>query len=320
MADVDGRPPVPGAGEHGGGRDRGQLILVTALSLAILFVALALILNTAIYTENLATRSSDIGGGTDAVRYHDAARDGVAGVIDYVIAHNNSSHSTLQSNLSAGVDAFRNHSARLFAAGDRAVETTLEVTVDGTRIAQSDVSRNFSNTSGEGNWTVATSVDNTRKFRMNVTGSALDTLSGQPFTVIVDDGGTTWRMNVTDDSGDIVVRTASATCRVTAASAWINVTAGTLAGSECEGFTFAEGVTGTYSISFENSSNVEGTYSLIVDEPSVADSPSPHLVADGSGQPFAAHAIYSANVTIVYQTPRLYYNATVRVAPGESDG
>ena len=38
--------------------NRGQLLLVAAIALGILFVALALILNTAIFTENLATRSS----------------------------------------------------------------------------------------------------------------------------------------------------------------------------------------------------------------------------------------------------------------------
>lgn len=40
-------------------RDRGQLILITGLVIATILVATVLILNTAIYTENLGTRDTD---------------------------------------------------------------------------------------------------------------------------------------------------------------------------------------------------------------------------------------------------------------------
>ncbi|MFC7080626.1 DUF7261 family protein [Halorussus caseinilyticus] len=59
MADVrfDPRPPAGDRGRSGdGGRDRGQLILVTGLAIAVMLVALVLLLNTVIYTQNLATR------------------------------------------------------------------------------------------------------------------------------------------------------------------------------------------------------------------------------------------------------------------------
>ncbi|MFW5900746.1 MAG: DUF7261 family protein, partial [Halodesulfurarchaeum sp.] len=42
-------------------RSRGQIILLAGFALAIIFVSLALILNTAIFTENLATRETDDG-------------------------------------------------------------------------------------------------------------------------------------------------------------------------------------------------------------------------------------------------------------------
>lgn len=316
-------PPEATAGRGG---TRGQLLLVTALSLAILFVTLALVLNTAIYTENLATRSGDIGGGTDAVRYHDAARDGVGGIIDYVNAHNNTSHATLQSNLTTGVDSFQNHTGRLYSAGDRSVEVTHDLTVDGTRVAQSDESRNFTNTSFVADWPVAEDVRHTRAVRFHVFRDVLDLLGGTPFRMVVDDGTSTWRLNVTTDGiNDIVIGvegpTVSDTCRVTASDAWINLTAGTFAGSPCEPLTtYANGLSTPYDIRFQNAGDVRGTYSMIVDNDTLADSPSPHFVADGAGQPFAAHAVYSANVTVIYQTPRLYYESTIRVAPEEADG
>lgn len=327
MADVRRRRPA-GPGPSGRpSRERGQLVLVTALSLAILFVALALILNTAIYTENLATRSSDIGGGTDAVRYHDAARTGVGGVVGYVNAHNNTSFDTLRANLSSGVDAFRNHSARQFAYGDRAVETTLNATVNGTRIAQTNTSRNFSNASGTADWLVASDVTNTRAVRFRVSRTNLLDLLSAGFRVSLDDGSTYWNLTVyrpgLGDDIEVAVDgpTASGTCTVTAAKAWINVSEGTFGGEPCpELQTFGAGLSGSYAIRYENGADVNGTYTMIVDNETLAGSPGPDLVAHGAGQPFAAHAVYSVEVDVVYETPRLHYEATVRIAPEEADG
>lgn len=327
MADVSRRGASRCDRPHSETRGRGQLIIVTALSLAILFVTLALILNTAIYTENLATRSGDIGGATDAVRYHDAARDGVGGVIGYANANNNTSHSTLQSNLSTGVADFRNNSARLFASGDRAVEVTLDDSVNGTRIAQNDENRNFTNVSGtEAPWIVASDVNHVRAFEMHVYRDELLGVLSDAFVVTLDDGTTEWNITVrkvlTDDI-EIVIDgpTASDSCTVDANDAWINVSEETFGGEQCAVLgTMADGLTPPYEVRFENPSKVRGSYTFIVDNSTLADSPGPHLVTDGAGQPFAAHAIYSANVTVVYETSRLYYNTTVRVAPGEPDG
>ena len=41
--------------------DRGQIILVAAFAIAVIFVSLALIVNSAIFTENLASRGETAG-------------------------------------------------------------------------------------------------------------------------------------------------------------------------------------------------------------------------------------------------------------------
>lgn len=326
MADVN---PWSNTGPGDCLEDRGQLLLVTALSLAILFVTLALILNTAIYTENLATRSGDIGGATDAVRYQDAARDGIGGVIEFANANNNTSHSTLQSNLSTGVDSFRNYSARLFASGDRAVEVTLEDSADGTRIEQSDESRNFTNRSGVTNWILVENVENTREVRFHVFSNLLEDLGLTPFRMILAGPTDTWELTVSDPTGtsieiEIDSPSGTDTCSTSDSDAWINVTDGTFAGESCDPLdSFGDGIGTPYDIRFENSEDASGTYTMIVDNASLSNDveagTNTHLYEDGAGQPFAAHAIYSANVTVVYETSRLYYNTSVRVAPGESD-
>ncbi|MEF8915569.1 MAG: hypothetical protein V5A17_13145, partial [Natronomonas sp.] len=51
--------------------ERGQLLIITALALAIILVGLALVRNSAIYTENLSTRQR-----TDSVEVTSTLGDG----------------------------------------------------------------------------------------------------------------------------------------------------------------------------------------------------------------------------------------------------
>jgi hypothetical protein len=59
------------------------MILVGAFALAMTFVALALLLNSVVYTENLASRDSD-GGASEAIEYRSEAETSVSGIIGYV--------------------------------------------------------------------------------------------------------------------------------------------------------------------------------------------------------------------------------------------
>lgn len=72
MADVDGPE----------GWDRAQLILVSGLTLAVTMLILVLLLNTAIYTENVATRGidSDVG---DAAQFQQTMDEEIAAIIEH---------------------------------------------------------------------------------------------------------------------------------------------------------------------------------------------------------------------------------------------
>lgn len=65
-----------------GGRNRGQLILITGLVIAITMVAMVLILNSAIYTENVATRGVD-SGGDDAIDFRNTVIEGSEEIIEH---------------------------------------------------------------------------------------------------------------------------------------------------------------------------------------------------------------------------------------------
>jgi hypothetical protein len=59
------------------------MILVGAFALSMTFVTLALLLNSAVYTENLASRSNDIGA-SEAIEFRDEARSAASDTIQYI--------------------------------------------------------------------------------------------------------------------------------------------------------------------------------------------------------------------------------------------
>lgn len=61
---------------------RGQLVLVAGLTIAVTFVVLALVLNGVIYTENLGTRTTDVGE-REAVTTEALAVEHVASMLPY---------------------------------------------------------------------------------------------------------------------------------------------------------------------------------------------------------------------------------------------
>ena len=121
MADLSrGSPGDAGSTED----DRGQLVLVAGLALAVVLLALVLLANTAIYTENLATREDGVGE-RDVLGYRASVVDG-----EY------DSRTALEANVSDGVarlDGLLRGSAARRAAGAR-VDTDATAFVEGALI------------------------------------------------------------------------------------------------------------------------------------------------------------------------------------------
>jgi hypothetical protein len=203
---------------------------------------------------------------------------------------------------------------------------SLDETTNGTRIEQEDPNRNFTDNGGNETWTLAENVDGTREFRINVTDNSSLEQSALSDAFVIDVKGptNTWSMNITGDgSGTVRIGVDNGSghqfvCSSGSSTPWINVTEGTVDGEDCDALTFPEGVDTPYEISYDNADNVTGTFSLVLANDTLAGNPGPHLNA-GSPSPYAEHALYSANLSVTYQTPRLFYNMTIRVAPGEPD-
>jgi hypothetical protein len=314
---ADLRPPATGPDSR---RERAQLILVTGFVIAVVLIALALVMNSAIYTENLATRS-DSSGATDAAAYQRTIESAALEAFEYAHAVNDSGYDGLNRNVTdavAGIDAI---STRQEATYGHVPNLSVAATVNGTAIT--DDAGVFDSQGGADNWTVASAISDVRAFNVFVDDRTdLNESGDREFRVVARAPTERWYMNVSRDSSanEIVVGVNATgsydTCRRSAPKLWINVTAGTVDGEPCDALTFAEGIsTSQYDLDIRNGSAVRGSYSLVVDEDV--------RVAYGAAafdDPTAEAALYNMTVDLFYRTAELDYRSKIEIEPGDHDG
>lgn len=304
--------------------DRGQLFVVTALALAVLFVALALLLNSAIFTENLASRG-DTTGSERAVEYRATIDRGAVAALtaENRNATESTTHATVASRVRAGVETVNDAQIRRYGKSGAATAITDIAVTNGSRISQSDSTRNFTDGDGAADWTVVEDVDRTRAFRLNVTESELacDLLTAC-FHATITDGATDWRVFVNDTVDGVVIEvddgTRTACDPVDEPFVTVDVTAGTIDGDRCPALAFADAPDAGYDVEYRNGDAIAGTYSLIVDNETVSRNEPTQFANDAD--PTVTAALYDVTVAYDYRTARLELAGERRVAPGEPDG
>ena len=289
-------------------RDRAQLILVAGLALAVLFVVLALLVNTAIYTENVATRGVDPGG--EALEYRGAAVSTVGGLIDAENA--DSSHgsvSDVEYALGDGVSEVDESLYRQFAS--RGASTSLDnssiETTEGVLIRETEVD-------GFANWTEG--VNQSRAFVVDFDPEEMPTVNdpqNESFRIDLDDR----ELYVYVENGNLSVATDDdPEDPICTTDDWesdetieFDVTAERFDGEPCR-FDWPD----PEEITFANGGNASGTYSLTVDPDDDASEVVDDLTDLGVN---ATEAVYDVRVNLRYDSKDLSYESTVRIAPGE---
>lgn len=316
--------------------ERGQLLLVAAFIIAVSFVVLALVVNSAIFTENLATRD-DVAGSGEVMEYrHEFTQS--AGE---VITEFNQNNSLDRSELDASVENISTQGAIQQSTQGRSVKFEPVLNKSGIKFAQDDPNSddppNFQNFSRNAkDWTVVENVEKTRNFNLNIT--RWDTLaSTNPFQIIVSPGPsspTKWTLTIaksgtmSDKKVEIAVETpsvSSETCtRDFRGHLRIDVTRGVAGGDPCHALIrltdgtpmwFGTGVSSGYQIEFNQGERINGTYSFIVNDGASVVNPD-NLGSPGDG-PYKKDAIYSATVDYSYYTADVGFESEIRIAPGE---
>ncbi len=296
--------------------DRGQLILIAGFALAVTFVGLAVVLNSVIYTENLATRSESTT--SDPVSHARSIDAGTVDLLESVNEYNVSqspSYDALRTNLSRGFANLSEITTIQQLVTGQVVNDSLGSTYEGTWIVQTDETRDFTNDSDDIEWSLVEQADGARSFRVFVANtSELD--GNSSFTVeATDANGSTWNMSIEPET----VNGSGFSCDFgSVSSVWVNVSRGTVGGDRCSGLGFGSTIGQISNVSFSQAANIQGTYRLLANK-SMADVNSFDF-GSNTTSPFTRRAIYGATVDVDFERENLVYRTTLRVIPGERDG
>lgn len=314
--------------------DRAQLFLIGALALSVIFVVLAVLLNTAIYTGNIATRDPGPGTG-EVVEYEGEAKSMAGPTLETVNVRNNSSYSALKSNYTDAISGWSE--AANTHTGQDLTDAHLSVvnTTRGTKIAQEQPGA-FTDDTGGADWTVANN-STARAFRLNVSRtSLLDSTLGaltDSFYVGFEDSSGEWKAyvfqdgsnNVSVDVYDPTDTQVGSTCTVDPGAddyAVIDLSRAEVGGRACPPLTtMFRGLSPPYDVTYTNAldggtENINGTYSVVADRRVGALETG---ADENSGEPYAAPALYSAELQVTYRSSTVYYRSNVTIAPEEPD-
>lgn len=311
--------------------DRSQLLLVTAFLLAVSFVVLALVVNSAIFTENIATRD-DVAGSHEALEYRAELQQSIGTLLTAV----NDNGTLDETDLDAAVDSLSTEGVALQSTQGRLLETTVtSVETGATRIAQTNASRTFNSSDNRRDW--ALTDDNVESVR-NVWLNLSDVGTG-PFSLVANDtdtAGADWRLQVTENASnpdriDVTVTVDGGPDRQCVRdhdnATVIDVTAATVAGEPCLALGQLQDNTGSsqwiganigdaFRLEFENADAVTGRYSAVIGTTGSANTTA-LATSQQSDEPFAVDAIYSVTVDYAFYTSAVGYETEIRVAPGE---
>jgi hypothetical protein len=321
----------------------GQLFIIGAIALTLIFVGLTILLNTAIYTDNLASRGTNVGGNSqelvqrDVVNYVDTN-------MEYVNTNQNEylSINDKQNAQEEMIMAWADMNSIDYAQQGRIVRVSNPAIDRGLRIGQEDISRDFTSPSGDTDWLVSGENNKVRDFDLIVDRNSLSTGLSSQFTVHLLESG---EYKITNKSAEIRIGKSGSnrvevtvidsdvqkdTCTTPATDGYahIELAEGKVGGDDCEALEkiFVERSSSGYPLYYENADNVEGTWNLYSERSRPytfvppQSRPSFTYPSDpSSGNPFEYRAIYATAVTVEISSEDGVISRTIRVAPGEHE-
>ncbi|MGM0372465.1 MAG: hypothetical protein ACQEQJ_08175 [Halobacteriota archaeon] len=293
-------------------RSRGQIILVSAFALAVIFVALALVLNTAIFTENLATR--------ETVDEHDALDLQVtAEDTGDVLLRATNENDSLRTDAATLVATYRDRiNTYSQAESNHAIargaihHVRLVRTHNGTLVSQS-TDTTFESAGGNDTWQVGSGVTDVRRGQITVTNASTST----PVVFNATNGSASWSVSVQEsaDGYDVTVDPvagATESQSVNDSAVVLRPTNGTVNGTAMDHMRVQSQFDGPFELWISNGSTATGTYRLIHDLP---DTEIDESAFEADADPTVHPAIYNATLSVELSRSDLEYATNVTVEP-----
>lgn len=292
------------------GDDRGQLLIVASVGFAIVLIALALALNTAVYSD-VHVSQADTGSLEErsATQYQHSVERGIATILP--VTGENATESELEGTLKQEVELWENLTKSQYARDGVATNLTLAGVTYQDRIVHDNESRPFESGADTTDWTVASNATDATEYQLTVRNDSLASSDTDAFTLeVVGDSNNNWTLSAystasseiaVDINGSQQYTTDQSSLQVDVATGVFNET------GETEQFTsFVDDLDAPYEIQYTNADNVTGTYVLYDDDLTVTDSNYGDV-----GSPRVDLQIGSATITVDYHSPALRYRNDV---------
>ena len=255
--------------------DRGQMILLMGVVLAVMFVALALLVNAAIYTDNVATRGGD--PAAEALEYQNGVVDSTEGLIK---AENEEGNAT-EEEVRPALENISNYHRQYHLRRGAATSTTFDI-YEGQNVTETD-------TEGFADWTV--NANNIRGFVVDINRDNM-TKDDQPFDVTL--AGDVFSINET--GSEVVIKDGSGNeCTSSNSPVRFNVTNVSLDNKSCP-FDPPSSDNGG-NISIDQGSNGAGGYEALIESDTGISGPPPNTTT----------FIYRVELDLRVDTPELQY-------------
>ena len=311
--------------------ERGQILVIVGLLVAVMLVALALVLNSAIFAENLSTRET--ADSEEPSAYAVNAESTVADVYDRTNANDTRTAADAESTFDDALRAWADQKSDTAAENGALFEADWTTYV-GWRLEQTE-NRSFTPAGDDStaDWTVADGARNVSAFELNVNRTKLyDGAGTGAFRLKISDGTTVWKLYVYQDSANdkVVVSqgdpgSSSQKCQKGTDRAVIDLRNETLAGDDCSALDFSSAVSGTLEIRYENvnvsgDEQVNGTYTLVVNGsaavPKTGGEPT-HFNRSGEASPTATAVVYAVRYDTRYQRKEVVHDVEGWHSPRE---
>lgn len=283
------------------GTDRGQLLLITALLLAVVFVALAILVNSGIYAENLATRKTGSESGEVAQNQDVLGEDlqDLIGESNEAVTEDN--YTAVKDGYDDDLETWATSQERRFGSTGRFVQYERQTEIEGTLIRQTDIDRNYTaggSIAGQVNWSLVNETTAAGQFEflvqrpslLDATDEVLDDVLGESFHLLVETtSGDRWRIyffrGLSPATGYLLVEEPGGFsldlsqtlddlddgnfCASTDGDISVDVVDGTFGGEDCPQLDFyADQVTGTsHNISYRNTKTDASLLGLSLSDP-----------------------------------------------------
>ncbi|MEF8782695.1 MAG: hypothetical protein V5A54_06350 [Haloarculaceae archaeon] len=307
--------------------DRGQIILIAGFALAVIFVALALVVNSAIFTENLATRGETTGG-SDALIERHQVEESVETIVES--ANNDSTDPT--GDIERSVENLSLQGSIQDAQSGRITSVVIDPESKVARLYQENDSRQYVNATGQEDWTLATGPDEFRTVEFNVSTDNLaevnESETDKMFNFSVTDPNK-WQMYVyknytSSGNGDYKVRVENGgdnKCSLSNSSTYLDIQINTSGlyvdsdGTSPSSCTVGGVPKPGYNITkFQNGDRANGTYSLVLENPDTINQTNFNETAS----PRADVWIEELEVMYRHETTRVQYVTNFTVESGGS--